>query len=131
MATERNIYYTISFLVGILYLLVYALFWNYWGGAAFGYLIPLIGLGIDGVLTIGLLIKDILDERSIRKGGSPVGPTYFEHAPFAFMLAIHLLVILSMETDQLILTIELVFLVILLFDLILDITQDLRSKHHR
>ncbi|MHA1277895.1 MAG: hypothetical protein ACTSQI_13200 [Candidatus Helarchaeota archaeon] len=131
MTSERNIFYTISVLVGFFYLLTYALFMNYLGHTPLGWIIPLGFLILDGGLIIGLIIKDVLDERAIHRGGSPVGPSWFEHTPFAFMLAIHLIVLLSDETDILRITIELILLGLILFDLVLDMSQDLRSKHNR
>jgi hypothetical protein len=86
---------------------------------------------VDSFFLIAFIVKDILDERQILKAKSPIGPSWIEHGPLAFMILLQLLITLSTDTDNVIKTIKIVLSIVFVIDIVWDLWQDFRSRTFR
>ena len=82
-------------------------------------------------IVIVFLIKDTLDERNMGKGSSPVGPSWFEHAPFVIVVAFQSVISIYYDTDPLISYIKVGIFILALLDFVWDLSQDERSGRMR
>ncbi|MFX1294452.1 MAG: hypothetical protein ACFFD2_06305 [Promethearchaeota archaeon] len=88
-------------------------------------------LVLDGFYVVIFYIKDALDEHSMRRVSKPVGARWFEHAPFIFMVALHGAVMALTYLPSNLITLQWIFVVLLLIDGIWDLSQDIRASPDR
>jgi hypothetical protein len=88
-------------------------------------------IGLDGLFVVIFIIKDTLDEISMQRGGSPVGPTQFEHVPFLAMVAFHGIVLALTDLSSNLITLQWFLVVVMVVDIIWDLSQDIRAGTDR
>ena len=128
---SRDVFYVISLVIGIAFMSLYLVCYAIFGADSWFIYAHVVYLILSLGLVIAFFIKDGLDERAMRQGGSPVGPSWFEHAPFALMHIIFLIILANLETDSTISIIIYVFALLAFIDLFWDVSQDIRSGRYR
>ncbi|NVM03979.1 MAG: hypothetical protein HWN67_16730 [Candidatus Helarchaeota archaeon] len=123
-------YYIISIMLGLIHLIGYIIILNLKQWTARSYFVIDSIFITFGFSILGILIwKDIVDERRIRNGESPIGGTYIEHGPYVFMLPFITIFSIFVYPDTIFFKIIIIILSLLVG--IWDLSQDYRSKSLR
>lgn len=124
-------FYLLAFFVGCVYFSIFILAHLYLVFTGWVPIFDWMFFIFNIAIVIVFLIKDTLDERSMGKGSSPVGPSWFEHAPFVIVVAFQSVISIYYDTDPLISYIKLGIFILALLDFVWDLSQDERSGRMR
>lgn len=131
MINNRFPFYLLSLAIGALYFALFVLAHiyipagNWLTGIDNAYII------FNFVIIGIMLVKDGIDERNMHRGISPAGPSWFEHGPFVFLVALQSIISTQYDTVDLIINLKVLVFFLALLDYIWDLSQDERSAKWR
>ncbi len=128
---SRFPYYLLALAVGGVYFSLFALAHVYLGFTGWLPIIDWMYFIFNIAIVAIFLVKDTLDEKNMKSGETPIGPSWFEHAPFVVVIAFQSAISIIFDTDPLISNIKIVIFVLALIDFIWDLNQDARSGWDR
>jgi len=126
MTESRAKYYVYPLCGGVIYFFLYVLSGLFLLNHIM--IIDTLFLITSYVLLFIFIVKDAIDEIRIQGGGEPIGPDYFEHAPFVFFITFYAILSLYFYLNITLFILKMILLIASFCDGIIDILQDLRVR---